>query len=78
MEINKFINDFREQFIDSDELILTEETEYRSIGTWDSLTAMSVLVMIKDNYGIDISEKELKNANTIKEIFQIVDFKKGI
>lgn len=76
MEQDKFINDFRSQFIDSDEIAVDASTEFRKIGSWDSLTGMAVLVMIKDEYGVDMADTDLKKCNTVQDIFQFVSSKK--
>lgn len=75
MEQDKFINDFRSQFIDSDEIAVDASTEFRKIGSWDSLTGMAVLVMIKDEYGVDMADTDLKKCNTVQDIFYFVSSK---
>ena len=76
MEIEKFVNEFRDQFIDGDVLIMNPETEFRTIESWDSLTGMSIVVMIKDVYGVDISDIDFKSCKTIQEVFSLVSSKK--
>jgi acyl carrier protein len=76
MEQDKFINDFKSQFIDSDEIAVDASTEFRKIGSWDSLTGMAVLVMIKDEYGVDMADTDLKKCNTVEDIFEFVSSKK--
>ncbi len=76
MEIEKFVNEFRDQFIDGDEINFNSETEFRTIGSWDSLTGMSIIVMIKDVYGVDVSDTEFKSCKTVLEIFELVVSKK--
>ena len=72
MEANSFIEKFQEQFIDADEITVDLQTEFRQLPTWDSLTGMSVLVMIKDEYGVDMTDKDLKACNTVEEIYKFV------
>ena len=50
MELNNFIEKCREQFVDADEIDLNENTLFREIGSYDSLTGMSILFMIKDEF----------------------------
>ena len=76
MNRDKFINDFKSQFIDSDEITVDASTEFRKIGSWDSLTGMAVLVMIKDEYGVDMADTDLKKCNTVQDIFDFVSSKK--
>jgi acyl carrier protein len=70
--MEQFIEKFKEQFIDGDSIELTAETEFRSLGSWDSLTGMSVLVMIKDEYGVDMPEEALRACNTPAEIYDYI------
>ena len=72
MELSKFISVFKEQFIDADELIIHEETFFRSLDSWDSLTSMSIIIMIKDFYEVDITDKELNICVTVKDVFSLV------
>ena len=76
MQRDKFIEDFKSQFIDSDEIAVDASTEFRKIGSWDSLTGMAVLVMIKDEYGVDMADTDLKKCNTLQDIFEFVSSKK--
>lgn len=69
---DKFIKDFKSQFIDGDEIAVDVSTDFRQISSWDSLTGMAVLVMIKDVYGIDMSATDLKKCKTIGDIIELV------
>ena len=75
MDQNKFIEDFKSQFIDSDEIEVDSSTAFRKIGSWDSLTGMAVLVMIKDEYGVDMADTDLKKCNTVQDIFEFISSK---
>lgn len=77
MDINNFIAKFQDQFIDADEITVSPETTFRQLPTWDSLTGMSVLVMIQDEYGVEMTDKDLKACNTVAEIFDFVNAKKA-
>lgn len=67
-----FLNQFKEQYIgDTDSLTL--ESEFRKIDSWDSLTGMSILVMIKDEYDIDMTADALKACITIGDVYDFVE-----
>ncbi|GEO03228.1 hypothetical protein AAE02nite_08920 [Adhaeribacter aerolatus] len=72
MDYNSFIENFKEQFIDADEISVDLGTKFRDLPTWDSLTGMSVLVMIKDEYEVDFSADELKRCNTVQEVYDLI------
>jgi acyl carrier protein len=68
----EFTQKFQDQYIDSDTFKMQPETEFRQVGSWDSLTGMAVLVMIKDDYGVDISAETLKTLKYVKEVYELV------
>ena len=70
--MNTFIEKFKEQFFDGDDIEVTPQTEFRELGSWDSLTGMAVLVMIKDEYGVDMPDTALKACNTVEDIYKYV------
>lgn len=67
-----FLEQFKGQFIDGDEISLSPEMPFREIGSFDSLTGMAIIVMIKDEYGADISEPEFRSCNTVGEMYDLV------
>ncbi len=73
--VNEFIENFKAQFLDSDQVIFTEETTFRESGDWDSLTGMSILVMIEDEYKVSITPEELKQCEKISEIISLINEK---
>ncbi|GGK78174.1 acyl carrier protein [Rufibacter glacialis] len=77
MEAKAFIDNFREQFIDADEITVGMDTRFRDLPTWDSLTGMSILVMIQDDYQVSFTAEELKQCNTVQEVYDKVSLKQG-
>lgn len=76
MDKNKFIADFTSQFIDADDISVDENTKFRDIGSWDSLTGMAVLVMIEDEYQVKMNDSDLGKCSTVRDIFDFVSSKK--
>jgi len=72
MEINDFLVQFKEQFIDSDDIKIDLDSNFRDIESYDSLTGMAILVMIKDNFNVDIADDQYKNLNSVREIFEFI------
>ena len=75
MEIKSFIANFVEQFEDTDVSVFTPETKFRELEEWSSLTALSILAMIDEEYDIQLSPAEMRTANTIQELFDLVQSK---
>ncbi len=72
MDINKFIAHFAEQFDDTPMDDFQADTKFRDLEEWDSLSALSVIAMIDEEYEIQITGADLRGVATIKELFDIV------
>lgn len=72
MEINEFIANFAEQFDETDASVFTPETKFRELEEWSSLIALSVMSMIDDEYDVQLSANEMRDSQTIQDLFNIV------
>ena len=72
MELNDFLNHFREQFDDTDPETIEATTEYKDLDEWSSLIAFSVIAMVKVEYGKTISGAEIRHCNTVEDLFNTV------
>ncbi len=77
MELDKFIKYFADQFDDTDSDEITAETAYHDLDEWSSLTGLSVLNMVEKKYGVALTFDELRNAQTLQELFNTVSAKKA-
>lgn len=72
MEINDFMTNFAEALDDIDAAELTPETRFRELDEWSSLSALSIQAMVDEEYDIQFKATEMKNTDTIKELFNLV------
>ena len=72
MELNDFIENFANQFDDTDISEFKPDTEFKEMEEWTSLIAFSEIVMIKDEYGVTLKGDDIKNAKTIEDLFKVV------
>lgn len=72
MEIKDFIANFADQFDDTDASFFTPETKFRELEEWSSLTALSVMSMVDDEYDIQLTALEMREAHTIQDLFNII------
>lgn len=77
MEINDFIVNFADQFDDTDESVFTAETKFRELDEWSSLLALSIIAMVDEEYDVQLKGEEMRSANTIQELYNIVESKIG-
>lgn len=73
MKIEEFIQCFAEQFDETEECIFNPETKFRDLEEWSSLIALSVMAMVDEEYDVQLKADEMRNANTIKELFDVVN-----
>ena len=72
VDVNQFIQNFADQFDDEPEG-LTLETRFRDIDEWSSLIALSEMAMCDEEYEVIISANEMENANSIADLYNIVN-----
>jgi acyl carrier protein len=72
MEIQEFINCFAAQFDDTDADIFKAETKFREIEEWSSLTMLGIIAMVDDEYKVKIKGEEIRNAQSIEDLYNIV------
>lgn len=75
MDIKEFIQNFADQFEDTDESMLTPETEFRELDEWTSLIALSVMAMVDEEYDVQLKGDEMRNATTIQQLYDVVSSK---
>ena len=75
MDIKEFISNFADQFDDLDASVLTPETEFKALEDWNSLVALSVIAMVDEEYDVTIKGDDIRNANTIEDLFNTVKAK---
>ena len=73
MDINEFIQNFADQFEETEVGELSPETVFRDNDEWSSLLALSVMAMVDEEYDVQLSANEMRQANTIQELFDIVN-----
>lgn len=72
MEIKTFIENFADQFEDTDASVFAAETKYRELDEWSSLIALSILAMVDEEYDVQLKGEEMRGTNTIQELYDLV------
>lgn len=75
MNITEFIEKFAEIFDDTNVSILTPETKFRELDEWSSLTALGVIALADEEFDVELSGTEMRKANTIQELFELITTK---
>ena len=75
MEITKFLSDFANQFDDTDVSEIKEDTVFHELEEWSSLIGMSLIAMVKTEYGKTITGKEIRECVTVRDLFNLIETK---
>ena len=72
MELKEFIANFAELFDDTDPSEITPDTFFHDLDEWSSLAGMGVIAMVKTAYDKSVTGKELRECETVEDIFNLV------
>lgn len=75
MELKEFIEHFAEQFDETDASEFAATTKFHELEEWSSLTALSIIAMVDEEYDVTIKGDDITNAITIEDLFNIVSNK---
>lgn len=71
MNIESLIQIFQSEFPEMSDKF-TPETRFREISDWDSLTAMSILTTIEEQFEVIMPEKDFRLMQTIQEVYNYI------
>lgn len=75
MEIKEFIQNFAEQFDDTEASVFTPETVFHELEEYSSLVALSIIAMVDEEYDVTLKGADMSAAVTIEDLFNIVKSK---
>lgn len=75
MELKEFIENFADQFDDTEASGLGAETKFKELEEWSSLIALSVIAMVDEEYDVAIKGDDIRNSDTIQDLFDVVKSK---
>ena len=76
MNIQNFVENFAAQFDDTEADVFTADTIFKQLDEWSSLTALSIIAMIDDEYDVIIKGNDNMNSETIQDLYNIVEGKR--
>ena len=76
MEINTFIEQFAEQFDETGISEFKPETVFHDLEEYGSLIALSIILMVDEEYGVTVDGNEMSSCVTIEDLFNLVREKK--
>lgn len=78
MELKSFIENFASQFEETEPKEFIASTKFKQLDEWTSLTAISIIAMVDDEYNISITGADIRNSDTIEDLFELVKSKANV
>ena len=72
MNQEEFVQNFADQFDETDASEITIKTVFKDLDEWSSLLSLSVIAMCDEEYDVKIKGDDIRNANTVEDLFNIV------
>lgn len=69
--MERFIKNFKKQLEDID-TDLSPDMDYVNSDFWDSLTAVTIQMMIDDEYGVKVEIKQISSFKSLSELYQFI------
>ncbi len=75
MELDQFIQNFAEQFDETDFSEIKAETVFHDLEEYSSLIALSIIAMVDEEYDVQLKGDDMRSAVTVEDLFNIVKSK---
>jgi len=69
----KLLELMKEVFEDLDTSSFNLKTEFKNNDEWDSMTALSLITILDQEFGVSISGEKIKELNTIEELIIFIN-----
>lgn len=78
MELKEFIENFKDLFDEEDLTNANESTFFKELEVWNSLSALSLIAMVYENYDVAITGNDVRSADTLEDLFELIQSKKNV
>ena len=73
MSMKEFIAKFAEALELEDISVVNENTTFRDLDEWNSLSFLSVIAMLDEEYGIQIEKAQFRELKTLGDIASYIE-----
>lgn len=70
--LNEFVELFAEQFDETDPSEIKAETVFHDLDEWSSLTGLSVIAMVDEEFDVALKGDDVRNAVTVEDLYNAV------
>lgn len=72
MKLDEFVKAFAREFEETPEEAFTPQTKYKELDEWGSLTVLSIISMVDENFDKAITGADLRACNTIEDLYKFL------
>ena len=73
MTLEEFVQKVQNELQDTPAEQITADTNYKELDEWGSLTSLSLISMIEEEYDKLITGADVRSKNSIKELWEFVE-----
>jgi acyl carrier protein len=75
MKIQQLIDQIENEFDEVQPGTIKPESSFREMDGWSSMHALILIALIDNEYDILLTGEQLKNAQTVQDLFEIIQSK---
>jgi acyl carrier protein len=75
MKIQQLIDQIENEFDEVQPGTIKPESSFRELEGWSSMHALILIALIDNEYDILLTGEQLKNAQTVQDLFEIIQSK---
>ncbi|WP_159950358.1 acyl carrier protein [Polaribacter septentrionalilitoris] len=68
----KFIENFKNILDEEPNFKLEVSSKFRDLDEWDSLTALSLIAMLDEEYNVTVTGDQVKDMETIEDVIKLI------
>jgi len=72
MDISAFVKNFALQFDETDPELISADTEFKNLDEWSSLTALSVISMVDEEYDVTLTGNDIKSSDKVIDLYGVI------
>ena len=72
MKMEEFLENFAEQFEETDLALIKPETEFKNINEWSSMLALFIIAMADESYNVKLKGEDIRNAITVEDLYNVI------
>ena len=69
--MEQFLENFYELLEETDRDVITQDTVFKNLDEWNSMTALMLIAMFDEQYDVKINGDSINNANTLEYLYKL-------